>query len=136
MLWCCLLSRVLVIWYRCRQYQWHRSAVVSPRVGRTLPDHLEYIVEGSHPSLGTEGRAKLSNILHQYAHVFPAPGQPVNGRTTAVQHEIETNDARPVRCGPRHLTPAGLRTEQTCIQEMIEVVRSSPVIVLGLFPWY
>ena len=96
------------------------SAVVSPGLSCTLPEHLEGIVAGSHSSFGVKGRATLRNILHQYAHVFPAPGEPVTGRTTAVQHEIETNDARPVRYGPRRLAPAGLRTEQTCIQEMLE----------------
>ena len=92
-----------------------RSVVVPPGVSRPLPEHLEDIVAGSHPSLGVEGWATLRNILHQYAHVFPAPGEPVTGRTMAVQHNIETNDTRPVWCGPRRLAPAGLRTEQTCI---------------------
>ena len=50
---------------------------------------------------------------------FPAPGEPVTGRTMAVQHDIITTDTRPVRCGPRRLAPAGLRKEQTCIQEML-----------------
>ena len=40
-------------------------------------------------------------------------------RTTSVQHEILTPDARPVHCGPRRLAPAGLRTEQTCVKEML-----------------
>ena len=75
-------------------------------------------------------------ILHQYAHMFPAPGEPVTGRTTAVQHEIQTSDARPVQCGPRRLSPARLRTEQTCIQEMLEGGQIEPVIVLGLLPWF
>ena len=87
-----------------------RSAVVHPGVDRTLPEHLEDIVVGSHHSLGLEGRPKLRTILHQYAHVFPAPGEPVTGRTVAVRHEIETNDTRPVRCG---FALAGLQTEQT-----------------------
>ena len=43
----------------------------------------------------------------------------MTGRTTSVQHEILTLDARPVRCGPRRLAPAGLRTEQQCVQEML-----------------
>ena len=38
----------------------------SPGMDRHLPDHLEYIVAGSHPSLGEEGRMTLRNILHQY----------------------------------------------------------------------
>ena len=43
----------------------------------------------------------------------------MTGRTTSVQHEILTSDARPVRCGPRRLAPAGLQTEQTCVKEML-----------------
>ena len=66
-----------------------------------LPDHLEDIVMGSHPSLGEPGRLLLRELLHRHEHVFPAPGEPVTGRTTSVQHEILTSDARPVRCGPR-----------------------------------
>ena len=97
-----------------------RSSIVSPGVGRTLPEHLEDIVAGSHPSLGGKVRTTLQSILHQYVHVFPAPGEPVAGRTMTVQHEIETSDARPVWCGPRRLAPSGLWTEQTCIQEMLE----------------
>ena len=62
----------------------------------TLLDHLEDIVTGSHPSLGEAGRSLLRNLLHRYEHVFPAPGEPVTGRTTSVQHEILTSDARPV----------------------------------------
>ena len=77
------------------------------------------IVLGSHPSLGESGRRLLCELLHRYKHIFPAPGEPVTGRTTSVQHEILTSDARPVRCGPRRLAPAGLQTEQTCVQEML-----------------
>ena len=57
-----------------------RAVSVQPDVNRPLPPHLEDIVAGSHPSLGDEGRATLRNILHQYAHVFPALGDPVTGR--------------------------------------------------------
>ena len=86
---------------------------------RTLPDHLEDIVTGSHPTLGETGRLLLRNLLHRYTHVFPAPGEPVTGHTTSVQHEILTSDARSVRCGPRQLAPAGLRTEQTCVKDVV-----------------
>ena len=44
----------------------------------------------------------------------------MTGRTTTVQHDIENNDTWPVQCGPRRLAPAGLRTEQICIKEMLE----------------
>ena len=74
---------------------------------------------GISPFVGEAGRRLLRGLLHRYKHAFPAPGEPVTGRTTSVQHEILTSDARPVRCGPRRLAPAGLRTEQTCVKEML-----------------
>ena len=109
-----------------------RSAVTPLGVYRTLPVHLKDIVAGSHPSLRPEGRARLRTILHQYAHVSPAPGEPVTGHTMAVRHDIGTQSARPVRCGSRRLAPAGLRTEQTCIRQMLEggQIEPSPVVLV------
>ena len=66
-----------------------------------LLTHLEDIVAGSHTSLVVEGRAALTDLLHKYSHVFPALGDLVTSRTQVVRHEIETNGAWPVRCGPR-----------------------------------
>ena len=59
------------------------------------------------------------DLLHRYEHVFPAPGEPVTGRTKSVQHEIITKDARRIHCGPPRLAPAGLRTEQECVNYML-----------------
>ena len=70
-----------------------------------LPDYLEDIVKGSHTSLGDTGRQSLRDLLHRYKHVFPAPREPVTGRSKSVQHEIVTKDSRPVCCGPRRLAP-------------------------------
>ena len=55
--------------------------VLPGEVCGTLLNHLEDIVTG---------RMLLRNLLHRYAHVFPAPGKPVTGHTTSVQHEILT----------------------------------------------
>ena len=84
-----------------------------------LPEYLEDLVQGSHTSLGDTGRQSLNDLLHRYEHVFPAPEEPVTGRTKSVQHEIVMKDARPVRCGPRRLAPAGLRKEQECVKDML-----------------
>ena len=98
-----------------------------------LPDHLENIVTGSHPSLGETGRQLLRNLLHRYEHVFPAPGEPVTCRTISVQHEIRTSDARPVRFGPCRLArPVSVRNRHV-LRKCCCGVRLSPVIVLG-FP--
>ena len=85
-----------------------------------LPEYLEEIVKGSHPSLGDAGRQLLRDLLSRYRHVFLAPGEPVTSRTMTVQHDIIRTDAWPVRCGPRRLAPAGLRKEQTCVKEMLD----------------
>ena len=45
---------------------------VTPHVPR-IP-HLEDFVTGSHPSLGAEGCAALTDLFHKYNHVFPSPG--------------------------------------------------------------
>ena len=97
-----------------------RSELQLPADGVVLlPEYLEDIVKGSHPSLGETGRRSLRDLLHRYEHVFPAPGEPVTGQTKSVQHEIITKDARPIRCGPSRLAPAGLRTEQECVKDML-----------------
>ena len=51
--------------------------------------------------------------------MFPAPGEPVTGRSKSVQHKIDTKEGRPVLCGPRRLAPAGLRKEQECVKDML-----------------
>ena len=84
-----------------------------------LPEHFEDILQWSHTSLGDTGRQSLRNLLHRYEHVFPAPGEPVTGRTKSVQHEIVTKDARPVHCGPRRLPPASLKKEQEYVRDML-----------------
>ena len=98
-----------------------------------LPEYLEDIVQGSHISLGNTGRQALCDLLHCYELVFPVPGEPVTRQTKSVQHEIVSKDARPVRCGPRRLAPAGLRKEQECVKDMIEPGDSpwaSPVVLV------
>ena len=45
---------------------------------------------------------------------FQRPGNLLLVELHEIQHEILTSDAR-----PRRLAPAGLRTQQTCVQEML-----------------
>ena len=104
-------------------------------VCETLPDHLEDIVAGSHPSLGEAGRLLLRNLLHRYEHVFPAPGEPVTGHTTSVQHEILTSDVRPVRCGPAGWPRLVSVRNRHVLRKCCWVVRWSPAIVRGHPQW-
>ena len=97
---------------------WNWSTEATPPV--PLPPHLKEIVTRYHPSLGVDGRTTLMDILHKHSHVFPAPGDPVTRRTQVVRHKIDTNGAWPICCGPRCLAPAGLRTEQECVRDMLD----------------
>ena len=40
-----------------------------------LPEYLEDIVQGSHPSLGDTDRRSLRDLLHRYEHVFSGAGR-------------------------------------------------------------
>ena len=80
----------------------------------SLPEHLEGIVKGSHPSLGESGRRLLRDLLHCYKHVFPAPGEPI----TDAQNQYNTRSLR--RTPDRYVVDlAGLRTEQECVKDML-----------------
>ena len=102
-----------------------RTLSIRPETTPPLPPHLEEIVAGSHPSLGVDGCATLTDLLHKYNYVFPAPGDPVTGRTQVVRHKIENNGSHPVCCGPRRLAPAGFRTEQVLFHAKISVVKAN-----------
>ena len=62
-----------------------RSTEYLPETTEKLPEYLEDIVRGAHASLGDSGRQSLHDLLHKYKHVFPAPGEPVTGRSKSVQ---------------------------------------------------
>ena len=56
-----------------------------------------------------------------------------------VHHEIVTNDAGPLRCGPHRLAPAGLRTEQDYVRDMLDggQIESSDLLrLLGRQQWF
>ena len=55
-----------------------------------LPEYLEEIVAGSHPSLGDAGRQLLRDLLFRYSHVFPARGS-----------QLTNGSVRPTTVAPR-----------------------------------
>ena len=77
-----------------------------PKDGPTaVPEYLEEIVAGSHPSLGDAGRQLLRDYIavtcfRRRGSQLPAGPQ---------QYSMILFRRMPVRCGPRRLAPAGLR---------------------------
>ena len=80
---------------------------------RTLRGHYKWV-----PPLVRGIRSSITSRLITSIRtcISGARGEPVTGRTRSTQHEIITKDARPIRCGPRRLAPAGLRTEQEMLR--------------------
>ena len=104
--WCCPVLPVWVNW--CARFRWLSRILPISRACRTRSGLLcRNIWRKS--SWDRTLLWVIRDLLYRYGHVFLAPGEPVTGRTTSVQHDILKSDARPVRCRPRRLAPAGLR---------------------------
>jgi len=71
----------------------------SPSTQCELPLHLTRMLDDA-SALSAQQTSELRAVLSEYAHIFPAPGTPVTGRTDAVEHEIDMGDTRPIRCTP------------------------------------
>ena len=92
-----------------------------------LPEYLEEIVAGSHPSLGDAGRQQLRDLLFRYRHVFPAPGEPVTGRTMSVvvlRAARVCYDGRPAS-SLRPSTAGSRRTQERTVMRARNVTRGS-----------
>ena len=87
---CYLAGRVLDSWSGYRLCQW-------PSRNYIYQQTRQWCYRNT--SLGDTGRQALHDLRYE--------------------HEIVTKDARPVRCGPRRLAPAGLRKEQECVKDML-----------------
>lgn len=73
--------------------------------GSALPLHLQHLVSETH-GLTDEQKAELEKLLLSYEHCFEG-GRYGLGRTTVVEHHIDTGDSKPVKVPARR--SGGLR---------------------------
>ena len=105
---------------------------------RTLPHHLQDLVEQTCQDLDPTQRHRLATVLSEYSDIFPVPGAPLTGHTDAVQHDINTGDRPPIRCAPRRMSPQKMKKEEECVGEMLtggqieasDSLWSSPVVLV------
>ena len=71
---------------------------------RTLPRHLQELVEQTCQDLDPTQRHCLANVLSEYSDIFPVPGAPLTGHTDAVEHDINTQK---------------MKKEEECVAEML-----------------
>ena len=86
---------------------------------RTLPRHLQDLVEQTCQDLDSSQRHRLAEVLSEYSDIFPVPGAPLTGHTDAVEHDINTDDRPPIRCAPRRMSPQKMKKEEECVAEML-----------------
>ena len=103
---------------------------------RTLPRHLQDLVEQTCQDLNPTQRHRLVDVLSEYSDIFPVPGAPLTSHTDAVEHDINTGDRPPIRCAPRRMSPQKMKKEEECVAEMLtggqieasDSLWSSPVV--------
>ena len=105
---------------------------------RTLPRHLQDLVEQTCRDLDPTQRHHLATVLSEYSDIFPVPGTPLTGHTDAVEHNINTGDRPPIRCAPRRMSPQKMKKEEECVAKMLtggqieasDSLWSSPVVLV------
>ncbi|MBV2113416.1 MAG: hypothetical protein KUF82_20885, partial [Candidatus Thiodiazotropha sp. (ex Ctena orbiculata)] len=72
------------------------------RPPQELPEHLRVITDNASDRLTMKEKQKLSDLLSQYQEIFMAPDG-LLGQTDLVEHEIETENHRPIKIPPRRI---------------------------------
>ena len=81
-----------------------------PNEDLAVPDHLKAMFDASRANLSDEESKKLSKLLRDYQDVF-AKNEFDLGNFTAIEHGIDTGDAKPVKERMRR-TPACFAGEE------------------------
>ena len=99
------------------------SEIASPVSGNIhskteFPPYLKDLFEQSVKDLSPEQGSKVKHLLQTFSHIF-AKDDADFGRTSIIKHEIEVQNARPVKEPPRRV-PYHLQGEyDTAIQDML-----------------
>ena len=88
-----------------------------------LPDLSESV-------LSDGDRIKFRNLFKKYRDVFAFPGDQL-GRTSLVQHVIDTGDAMPIKQGPYRASPDVKKEIDRQVDEMLE----NGIIQESVSPW-
>ena len=80
------------------------ARTVVPKVEGELPDHLKDLYERTVDLVPESDRPLVREMLCKFQDVFSRDDKDL-GRTSLVQHHIETGDAKPIKQAPRRLPP-------------------------------
>jgi len=102
----------------------------SKAAGGTTYEHLQSVVDSLPTELSMEERLEAVELLHQYQDVFSCHEYDL-GRTTLVEHKIDTSDARPIKQGLRRQA----QTTHTIIDEFTSNMEKQGIIDKSASPW-
>ena len=95
-----------------------RTPVEKGKPGQ-VPNHLVELLERSCKYLGPQQRQELGSLLAEYQHSFAQSSSDL-GRTSLVEHRIDTGNARPIKQPPRRL-PMHRRVEaDKAVEQMLK----------------
>lgn len=86
---------------------------------RELPEHLTDVWQRSSEHLSGDEREQLRSLLLEFQDVF-AKDEYDLGNFTAMEHEIDTGDARPVKQKPRRTPMTFVSEEEGHLNKMLE----------------
>ena len=94
--------------------------------GKELPDHVKELFDRSAENLNLEQSCKLSKLLYDNADLFAKSSADL-GKTSVVEHTINTGDARPIKQAARRPPKSLAGKENEIIQDQIKagVIRES-----------
>ena len=95
-----------------------------------VPDHVKPMLEKVKAELNTDQYSLAEKLISSYADVFAAPGEPL-GRTTLVEHSIDTQGHPPIRDKMRRYPYKQLEIMNKEVDRMLE----QDVIEPSMSPW-
>jgi len=102
----------------------------SKATGGTTYEHIQSVVDSLPCGLSVEERLEAVELLHQYQDVFSRHEYDL-GRTTLIEHKIDTSDARPIKQGLRRQP----QTTHAIIDEFTSNIEKQGIIEKSASPW-
>jgi len=107
-----------------------QKSLWSKTPGGTTYEHIQSVVDSLPSELRVEEGLEVVELLHQYQDVFSRHEYDL-GRTTLIEHTIDTSDARPIQQGLRRQA----QTTHAIIDEFTTSMEKQGIIEKSASPW-
>lgn len=118
---------------RCEEAVWMRKCQSTPSSGAAKAKNsfaVSELLEGCKSNLTYSQNVKAKNLLQRFADVFSSQEGDL-GRTSLVQHKIDTGNEGPIRQRARRIPIAKERE----VQDMLEDMKKNKIIEPSASPW-